>query len=107
VQGQATAWQGKIVDGAGSATAMVATSLEKLDPSTSRSPPALEPSEGEQDERDDERTDRVKAGSAHIAVKRVAFPRFSRGSERLLWIGELRLRPILGCLVTLSFTSAL
>jgi hypothetical protein len=38
---------------------MVATSLEKLDPSTSRSAPALEPSEGEQDERYDERTDRV------------------------------------------------
>jgi hypothetical protein len=51
VQGQARAWQGKIVDGAGSATAMVATSLEELDPSTSRSAPALEPSEGEQDER--------------------------------------------------------
>src|ERR1700722_1535477 len=62
VQGQATAWQGKIVDGAGSATAMVATSLEKLDPSTSRSAPALEPSEGEQDERYDERTDRVLQG---------------------------------------------
>jgi hypothetical protein len=62
VQGQATAWQGKIVDGAGSATAMVATSLEKLDPSTSRSAPALEPSEGEQDERYDERTDRVLHG---------------------------------------------
>ena len=40
---------------------MVATSLEKLDPSTSRSAPALEPSEGEQDERYDERTDRVMA----------------------------------------------
>jgi hypothetical protein len=38
---------------------MVATSLEKLDPSTSRSAPALEPSEDEQDERYDERTDRV------------------------------------------------
>ena len=62
MQGQATAWQGKIVDGAGSATAMVATSLEKLDPSTSRSAPALEPSEGEQDERYDERTDRVLHG---------------------------------------------
>jgi hypothetical protein len=62
VQGQATAWQGKTVDGAGSATAMVATSLEKLDPSTSRCAPALEPSEGEQDERYDERTDRVLHG---------------------------------------------
>jgi hypothetical protein len=62
VQGQATAWQGKIVDGAGSATVMVATSLEKLDPGTSRSAPALEPSEGEQDERYDERTDRVLHG---------------------------------------------
>ena len=62
MQGQATAWQGKIVDGAGSATAMVATSLEKLDPSTSRCAPALEPSEGEQDERYDERTDRVLHG---------------------------------------------
>ena len=41
---------------------MVATSLEKLDPSTSRSAPALEPSEGEQDERYDERTDRVLQG---------------------------------------------
>ena len=41
---------------------MVATSLEKLDPSTSRSAPALEPSEGEQDERYDERTDRVLHG---------------------------------------------
>jgi hypothetical protein len=39
-----------------------ATSLEKLDPSTSRSAPALEPSEGEQDERYDERTDRVLHG---------------------------------------------
>jgi hypothetical protein len=41
---------------------MGATSLEKLDPSTSRSAPALEPSEGEQDERYDERTDRVLHG---------------------------------------------
>ena len=41
---------------------MVATSLEKLDPSTSRSAPALEPSEGEQDERYHERTDRVLHG---------------------------------------------
>jgi hypothetical protein len=62
VQGQTTAWPGKIVDRAGSATAMVATSLENLDPSTSRSAPALEPSEGEQDERYDERTDRVLHG---------------------------------------------
>jgi hypothetical protein len=79
VQGQATAWQGKIVDGAGSATAMVATSLEKLDPSTSRSAPALEPSEGEQDERYDERTDRVLHGDMSGARLE---PREKRGKEK-------------------------
>jgi hypothetical protein len=37
------------------------------DPSTSRSAPALEPSEGEQDERYDERTDRVLHGDVSRA----------------------------------------
>jgi hypothetical protein len=40
---------------------MVATSRGRLDPNARRSAPDLEPSEGEQDERYDERTDRVLA----------------------------------------------
>jgi hypothetical protein len=61
-QGQATAWQGKIVDDAGVGDRHGSDVSWELDPGTSRSAPALEPSEGEQDEPYDERTDRVLHG---------------------------------------------
>jgi hypothetical protein len=55
---------------------MVAAPLGRLDPSARRSEPTLEPSEGEQDERYDERTDRVLDGD--VSGARLE-PRENRG----------------------------
>ena len=59
---EGTAWQRRSSTAQGRRPPMVATPLGRLDPSAWRSAPALEPSEGEQDECYDERTDCVLDG---------------------------------------------